>query len=528
MTTGPLTPEAPAAPRRTLPIYLTIIIGALVISLDFASVDLALPAMEAQFGLDLASVQWVINGYVLAFAVCMVTGGKLADAYGRKLLFLIGLGTFTLASLLGGAVGSGGALIACRVWQGVGAALLWPSMIGMACAAVGEKQQAFALGLIFGSCSIGNAAGPIVGGALTEWFSWRWVLWVNVPMALLAVGATLLFVPWDRLAKVGKPKNDFAGMFTLTFGLVALMLSVYQVQDWGWRDPRVLGLIGLAIVLLGAFPFIEKRSDAPLIPLELMRSKEFCTLCFCVLVICQLFFVVLLYFTQYGMKFLNDDPISAGARVVQFMLAYGLFSYFGGPILSIFGARKMLLAGLGSAVLAATLLGIYGPGGNWVIFNSLMIVLGMGVGLVIPTVNARAIESAGTERAGLVSGVTFMVQLSGSALMLAVNTALFSAIGLATFLRLTAQENITLTAPEQSLAEDVLTGASTIHALPAHTAADLDGLANIVTLAFQSGLQWVMWLGAVLVIAAFLLVWRYVPAIKAEASDSSKGAVKVS
>jgi len=164
-------------------IYVAIIIGALAISLDFASVDLALPALEIQYGLDLESVQWVINGYVLAFAVLMVAGGRLADAYGRKSIFLIGMGVFAISSLFGGMAWSGGTVIAFRVLQGVGAALLWPAMIGMACAAVGEANRGFALGLIFGTCSLGNAAGPVVGGALTEWFSWRWVLWINVPMA---------------------------------------------------------------------------------------------------------------------------------------------------------------------------------------------------------------------------------------------------------------------------------------------------------------------------------------------------------
>ena len=154
-------------------IYAAIIMGTLAIALDFASVDLALPALEHQFGLNLETVQWVINGYILAFSVLMVTGGRLADGYGRKRIFLIGMGVFAFASLLGGAAWSGGSVIAFRVLQGVGAAMLWPAMIGMACAALGDDKRALALGLIFGTCSVGNAAGPVLGGALTQYLSWR-------------------------------------------------------------------------------------------------------------------------------------------------------------------------------------------------------------------------------------------------------------------------------------------------------------------------------------------------------------------
>jgi MFS family permease len=180
-------------------IYLAIVVGALAISLDFASVDLALPALETQFALDLESVQWIINGYVLAFAVLMVADGRLADAYGRKSIFLIGMAIFAIASLLRGMAWSGGTVIAFRVLQSVGAALLWPAMIGMACAAVGEAGRGFALDTILVTCSGGNAAGPVVGGALTEWFSWRWVLWINVPMAVIATPVTYWKVPKDSV-----------------------------------------------------------------------------------------------------------------------------------------------------------------------------------------------------------------------------------------------------------------------------------------------------------------------------------------
>ncbi len=487
--------------------------GALAIALDFASVDLALPALEQQFHLDFVSVQWVINGYVLAFAVLMVAGGKVADAYGRKTVFLIGMGIFALASLLGGMAWSGGSVIGFRVFQGLGAAMLWPAMIGMACAAVGDAKRGFALGLIFGTCSLGNAAGPVVGGALTEWFSWRWVLWVNVPMALFAMVITFWSVPKDVKHSGPRPHNDYAGMVSLTGGLVALMIVVYQVQAWGWTDPKILALSALAIVFLAAFPFIEKRAIEPLVPLDLMRSREFQTLCVCVMVICQLFFIVLLYFTQFAMKFLGDDPITAGLRVVVFMLSYGVVSYFGGPLTKVFGTRTLLIVGLICAGLASVLLGLVGPGASFLPFHSLLILLGVGVGAVIPTVSARAIETAGTEKASLVSGITFMCQLAGSAFMLAVNTAIFTAVSTLRLRHLFAKEGVTLTPSEETAVGNVMAGAQNIHQLHLqnHTIAEVGDLAHIVTQSYLDGLQVIMWFSAVLVVISFVMVLRFVP-----------------
>jgi len=494
-------------------IYATIVMGALAIALDFASVDLALPALERQFALDLQSVQWVINGYVLAFAVLMVMGGKMADAYGRRTVFLLGMGIFAVASLLGGMAWSGNAVIAFRILQGVGAAMLWPAMIGMACAAVGESRQAFALGLIFGTCSLGNAAGPVVGGALTQWLSWRWVLWVNVPMALLAMVLTLWSVPKDRKTEGKAPQNDYAGMVALTGGLVALMVVVYQVQTWGWASAKTLGLLALAVGLLGAFPFIEKRAREPLVPLDLMRSREFQTLCVCVVVIFQLFFIVLLYDTQYAMKFLGDDPVRAGFRVVVFMLSYGVISYFGGPLSTLFGTRRLLVIGLVSATLASVLLGWVGPEASWLPYNAMMVLLGLGVGAVIPTVSARAIETAGIEKASLVSGITFMCQLAGSAFMLAVNTAIFTAVSSLRLDQLFAREGVKLTAEEEAAVGKVIAGAQNISELHLqnHTIAQVGDLAEIVGQAYLHGLQVVMGFSAVLVALALVLVLRFVP-----------------
>jgi len=473
-------------------------------------VDLALPALEEQFGLNLESVQWVINGYMLAFSVLMVAGGRFADAYGRKRIFLIGMGVFGLASLLGGAAWSGDGVIAFRVLQGVGAAMLWPAMIGLACAALGDDKRAVALGLIFGTCSVGNAAGPVMGGALTEYLSWRWVLWVNVPMAGLAMLMTYWKVPRDIAADV-RPRNDYVGMVVLTSGLVALMLLVYQSDDWGWLDPRTLGLAVATVGLLGAFPFYERRALEPLVPPDLMRNPEIRTLCFNVLVICQLFFIVLLYFTQYAMKFLGDNPVAAGSRVVVFMLTYGVVSYFGDPLGKLFGTRSLLVGGLISATLASLFLGYFGPGANWLSYNISQVLLGVGVGAVLPTSNVRAIATVGTAKASLVTGITFMCQLAGAAVMLAINTAIFASVSANRIKESFASQDITLSSSQSEAVRSVLRGASTIHELPTALVEETGAAAELVALAYGDGLRIVLYFSAALVVVGLLLTLRFVP-----------------
>ena len=513
MPTGPS-----AAPKLGL-VYLAVITAAFPVALDFASVDLAVPALEHAFGLNLESVQWVINGYVLAFAVLMVAGGRLADTYGRRLIFVIGSLLFLLASLLGGAAWNGPTLIACRVLQGVGAALLWPASIGMACGAVDERKRPVVIAILFATCAVGNASGPVIGGALTEWFSWRWVLWVNVPLALLSIVMAIVAIPPDRSNAAASPRNDYSGAALLTSGLIGLMLLAYQGPDWGWTSLPTMGLAALTVVLLAAFPLVERKVPEPLIPLDLMRNPEIVTLCFTILTICQIFFILLLYFTQFGMKFLGEDPVTAGARVVQFMTCNGVTSFFSAALMARFGSRRILLVGLSVSALALCWLAWCGPGGAWLSFNAALCLLGFGVGAVTPTIGSRAIATAGEARAGLITGVTFMCQLAGAAVMLAINTAIFTAVA-HRILRLgLADEGIVPTPAQSDALAKILTGADTIRQLPSARAGDVPGLADLVRAAYEGGLSIVILLGAALLVVAALLICRFVPDRPAEHSS---------
>ncbi|MEM0966705.1 MAG: MFS transporter [Verrucomicrobiota bacterium] len=494
------------------PIYLTLVVGTLAVSIDFASIDLALPALERAFGFDLEAIQWVINGYMIAFAVLMVTGGRLADAYGRRRFFLIGLTVFGGASLAGGLSPSGEVLIALRVIQGIGAAVMWPAMLGMGCGAVGPVKSAQVLGIVMATASIGNAAGPVVGGALTEYFSWRWVLWINVPMALLTFAVTWFFVEDDRPDKgATKPRNDYAGILCLTTGLVSLMIAVYQGDNWGWVTGKTLGLGIFGILLIFFFPFVEKRVPEPLVPQSLLYSREILTICVSSLTICGLFLIVLLYFTQYGMKFVGDSPTVAGGRVVLFMISYGTAAYITGLVYPKIGARRLMFFGFIFCVGASVFLGWVGAGASLVPLNLGLIFLGIGVGTSLPAGTSRAVQTAGVEQASLASGIVFLVQLAGAALLMAIGTALFYVISGFSMDAALSAKNQTLTASEQQIVTGILSGAENVKQIPEKTLDKLPELVGMMQGAYSNGLRWVLWFLAAVSAIVLVLIAAFIP-----------------
>ena len=219
-------------------------IAVFVIANDFSAINVAIPQIEHDFKTDVTTAQWVVNAYALVFGVLIVTGGRLADIFGRRRAFFIGTTIFATFSALGGAAQTEAELIAMRALMGIGGALMWPAILGMTYAALPEERAGLAGGFILGAAGIGNAAGPLIGGALTDLLSWRWIFFLNVPVSAFAI-----FVTWREIhqprPKVEDRRMDYAGIVTVTVGLVSLLIAFDQVIDWGWGDPRIIALLAL-------------------------------------------------------------------------------------------------------------------------------------------------------------------------------------------------------------------------------------------------------------------------------------------
>jgi EmrB/QacA subfamily drug resistance transporter len=397
-----------------------------VIANDFTAVNVALPTMESHFHTDINTIQWVINAYALTFGVMIVTGGRLADMFGRRNAFFLGSAIFASMSALGGAAQSETWLIAARVVMGIGGALMWPAILGMTYEILPEEKAGLAGGIIIGAAGLGNAVGPLLGGVLTDELSWRWIFFLNVPIAAFAVGVTYFLVhvkePGSRDHRI-----DYAGITTLSIGLVSLLIALDQVADWGWGDPRVIGLLALSVAMLVAFLPIERRAGThALVPREVMRNENFTASCVAVLFMAATFFAALLYLPQFMQKQLGYSALEAGVGMLPFLAVFALASFAAGPLYDRVGAKRLAVVGAACITLAPFLFSFLDEGSGYGALIPGMVVLGIGAGSFIPTATTAGVTSVDESQTSLAGGIVYMFQIAGGSIGLGLTTTVFS------------------------------------------------------------------------------------------------------
>jgi EmrB/QacA subfamily drug resistance transporter len=439
--------------------FLAMGIGILVVTVDITSINVALPAIEKSFDIDLKTIEWIINGYLLAFAVLMVTCGRLADMYGRKKIFLIGLCLFGIASLIAGLSQSAGLLIAMRVLQGAAGAFLWPTIIGICYASVSDTQKGFAIGIVMAVSGFGNAAGPLVGGFLTEYFSWRWVLFINVPLALLA-GIITLIVVKEQDTEDGDQGVDYPGILLISLSVISFLYALDQSTVWGLISLPTLGLILLSIVLLYLFIKIEPKVLNSLIPPDVMKNKSFMTYCIIMFTFAPTFFCLFLYIPQYLEKFKHYTPIQAGAGLVPMLITYGIISPFTGKIFDKFGPRLTIFAGMLITALGTYCTVLFGFNNDIIFLAISTSICGIGIGLTIPAITTAGVSTVKESRASLASGLIFMFQLCGAALGLAIISTIFIDTAINDFGYRVSSLDLNLTSTEINYAKSFLLGSS--------------------------------------------------------------------
>jgi EmrB/QacA subfamily drug resistance transporter len=397
-----------------------------VIANDFTALSVALPDMESDFDSDVNTIQWVINAYALIFGVMIVTGGRLADMFGRRRMFFLGAAIFAGFSVLGGAAQSDIWLILCRALMGIGGALMWPAVLGMTYDILPDSKAGLAGGLILGAAGFGNAAGPLFGGFLTDQLSWRWVLFANLPIALAACWFTWRAVRDDR-PDSGRQRIDYAGIATLSTGLIMLLLALDQMTTWGVGDPRVIALLVLAVVLVGAFVVRERGAgDAALVPGDVMRSLQFRIACLATLCMSATFFVAMIYLPQFMQKILDYDPFKAGLGMLPLMAVFAATSFAAGTLYERLGPK--LIVSLGAACLTAGtfLISLIDKDTGWAALVPAMVVLGVGVGLFYSSVTTVAVTSLDPSRSSLAGGLVYMFQIAGGSLGIGLATLIFT------------------------------------------------------------------------------------------------------
>jgi EmrB/QacA subfamily drug resistance transporter len=473
-----------------------------VVANDVTALSVALPQIEQDFDSDVSTVQWVVSAYALVFGVLIVTGGRLADMLGRRRIFFIGAAIFAGFSVLGGAAQSDIWLIVCRALMGVGGAMMWPAVLGMTYDILPADRAALAGGLIIGSAGFGNAAGPMLGGVLTDVLDWRWILFVNLPIAALAC-----FVTWRS---VGESKGagaeegiDVPGVVTLSVGLVALLLALDQVTKWGWTDPRILALFAGCVLLLIAFGFVERRAgERALIPREVMGNPDFRAACLTTLCMSAVFFVVLLYLPQFMQKILGYSPLEAGAGLLPLMGVFAIVSFAAGPLYERIGAKATVSMGAAAVTLGIFLISLIGRDSGWAALVPGMVVTGLGIGLFYSAITTAAVTAVDPSRTSLAGGIVYMFQVAGGSVGLGLTTTVFT----------TASEDRLqrdlkgLSEREIEEVQGALAGTESAAEIVARqSAAAADRLLEVVRDAFVTGLNWSFRLVALLALAGLVI-----------------------
>ena len=400
-------------------------IAVFVIANDFSAINVAIPQIEKDFDTDVTTAQWVVNAYALVFGVLIVTGGRLADLFGRRRAFFIGSAIFAVFSLLGGAAQTETELIAMRVLMGIGGALMWPAILGMTYAALPEERAGLAGGFILGAAGIGNAAGPLIGGALTDLLSWRWIFFLNVPVTAFAVLVTMREIHQPR-PEVADTRIDYGGIVTVSVGLVALLIAFDQATEWGWGDPKIIGLLVAFVALIGSFVAVERRAgEHALVPPDVIGNRDFAYTCAAILLMSAVFFASMLYLPQFMIAVLGYSPIGAGAGMLPMMATFAAVSFVAGNLYNHFGSKPLLILGSLCIAVGPALIAIFADQESYGAIVPGMAILGLGIGLFYPTATTDGVTACAESRRSLAGAIIYMFQIAGGSVGLGLTTTIF-------------------------------------------------------------------------------------------------------
>jgi EmrB/QacA subfamily drug resistance transporter len=398
-----------------------------MIMLDNTIVNVALPSIQKDLGATISGLEWTINGYTLSFAVLLATGGRLGDIFGRRRMFLVGVVIFALSSATAGFAPDQTALVLSRVVQGVGAALMMPGTLSIITDAFPPEERGKAMGTWAGVSALALAVGPVLGGFLTEHVSWRAIFYVNIPVAIGAVIATLFAVRESRDTSVGR-EVDYAGVAVLTAGLTALVLALVEGNAWGWGSPEIIGLLAAAAIALPAFVLVENRVKAPMVQFDLLSDRNFLAAVMVAMVISFAMLGVFFFLALYMQDILHYSPLEAGVRFLPSTLMIVAVAPVAGRLSDRFGPRWLIAGGL--VLVAASLFSFSQIAVDSTYLDLLpgFMLLGIGIAMTMSPMTSAAMNAVPVQKAGIASGVLSMFRMVGGSLGIAVTGAIFQGL----------------------------------------------------------------------------------------------------
>lgn len=393
---------APAARRWVL---VAATLGSSMVFLDSSTVNVALPALQHSLGASVVDVQWVVNAYTLFLASLLLIGGALGDLLGRRRMFVLGVGVFTLASVACGLAVNTEMLIASRAAQGVGGALLTPGSLALINGAYPREQRGPAIGLWSGFSAIASASGPVLGGYLIDTVSWRGVFFLNVPLAL-----AVLAVAWWRIpatpGEAGTRRLDLAGALTAVVGLGGVVYALIESSNRGFAAPSVLVALFGGLAVLGLFVLLERRTEQPMVPLELFRSRAFAGTNVLTLLLYAALSGLLFFLPMNLIEVQGYSATAAGAALLPFVLSMFVLSRWSGGLVARVGPRVPLVVGPLMVAVSFLLYARTGASGSyWAAVFPAVLVQGLGMATSVAPLTTTVMASVSDERAATASGI---------------------------------------------------------------------------------------------------------------------------
>jgi EmrB/QacA subfamily drug resistance transporter len=416
----------PASARRTW-VLVAASVASFMVALDLLVVTTALDTIRTEFGASASALQWTVTAYSVSFAALLMTGAALGDRFGRRRMLVAGLLTFAAGSAAAALSGSVGALVAARVVQGIGGAVILPLSLTLVTAAFPPSRRAAAIGALEGITGLAVIAGPVVGGVIAQELAWEWVFWVNVPIAVLAVPLVLAVVEESR----GPDRTlDGVGLVLVTAAAAGTVWGLVRGNDAGWTDPEIVLALAGGAVASAAFVGWEHRAARPMLPLRFFRSRSFSVGAGAAFLLAASLYASVFFMAQFMQVTLGEDSLGAGLRLLPWTGTLFVTAPLAGAVADRVGHRVVLAAGLFLQAAGIAWLAVLADADlSYPAMVLPLVVAGVGTSAGLPVSQAAVVGSVPETDVGKAAGANNMLQELGGSFGIAIAVALFSSVG---------------------------------------------------------------------------------------------------
>jgi EmrB/QacA subfamily drug resistance transporter len=395
-----------------------------MIMLDSTVVNVALPSIQKDLKTSVDQLEWVVNGYTLSFAALLVTGGRLGDIFGRRLIFMIGVAVFAISSATAGLAPDPTTLVVSRIAEGIGGALMMPATLSIITDAFPAEERGKAIGTWAGISGLALSFGPLAGGFLTEDVTWRAIFYINLPIAALALLASLFAVRESRDENAER-KIDYLGVVLLTVGLTAVVLALIEGNDWGWGSARIIGLLVGGAVATVFFLLTESRVSAPIVDFSFFRSRNFIGANTVATIISFAMMGSFFFLAIYLQDLLGFSPLETGVRFLPTTILVVIAAPLAGRVADKIGSRLPMVLGLAITAVSLYLFSRMTASTTYSDLLPAFILLGIGIGMTMSPMSTAAMNAVDVDKAGVASGTLQMFRMMGGTIGVAATGAIF-------------------------------------------------------------------------------------------------------